>query len=65
MDARRYWAVLGFQALLVIQIIISAGALLVAPGWWQALVLFVITALGIWLFWKLIRALARLQMPQA
>ena len=60
----RYWAVLGFQALLVIQIIISAGALLVAPGWWQALVLFVITALGIWLFWKLIRALARLQMPQ-
>jgi hypothetical protein len=60
----RYWAVLGFQALLVIQIIISAGALLVAPGWWQALVLFVVTALGAWLFWKLIRALARLQMPQ-
>ena len=60
----RYWAVLGFQALLVIQIIISAGALLVAPGWWQALVLLVVTGLGVWLFWKLIRALARLQMPQ-
>ena len=60
----RYWAVLGFQALLAIQIIISAGALLVAPGWWQALILLVITGLGGWLFWKLIRALARLQMPQ-
>jgi hypothetical protein len=60
----RYWAVLGFQALLVIQIIISAGALLIAPGWWQALILLVVTGLGAWLFWKLIRALARLQMPQ-
>jgi hypothetical protein len=60
----KYWAVLGFQALLAIQIIISAGALLVAPGWWQALVLLLVTALGGWLFWKLIRALARLQMPQ-
>ena len=61
----RYWAVLGFQALLVIQIIISAGALMVAPTWWQALILLLITGLGGWLFWKLIRALARLQMPQA
>ena len=61
----RYWAVLGFQALLVIQIIISAGALMVAPTWWQALILLIITGLGGWLFWKLIRALARLQMPQA
>ena len=60
----RYWAVLGFQALLVIQIIISAGALMVAPTWWQALILLLITGLGGWLFWKLIRALARLQMPQ-
>jgi hypothetical protein len=61
----RYWAVLGFQALLVIQIIISAGALMVAPTWWQALILLLITGLGGWLFWKLIRALARLQMPEA
>jgi hypothetical protein len=61
----KYWAVLGFQALLAIQIIISAGALLVAPSWWQALVLLAVTLLGGWLFWKLVRALARLQMPQA
>jgi hypothetical protein len=59
----RYWAVLGFQALLVIQIIIAAGALLVAPGWWQALVLATLVLLGGWLFFKLVRALARLQMP--
>jgi hypothetical protein len=60
----RYWAVLGFQALLTIQIIISAGALLVAPTWWAALVWLTLVVLGGWLFWKLIRALARLQMPQ-
>jgi hypothetical protein len=60
----RYWAVLGFQALLVIQIIISAGALLVAPTIWAALVLLAVTVAGGVLFWKLIRALARLQMPQ-
>jgi hypothetical protein len=59
----RYWAVLGFQALLVIQIIICAGALLVAPNVWSALILFVLTIAGGVLFWKLIRALARLQMP--
>jgi hypothetical protein len=59
----RYWAVLGFQALLAIQIVIAAGALLVAPGWWQAVVLALLVVLGGWLFWKLIRALARLQMP--
>ena len=59
----RYWAVLGFEALLAIQIIISAGALLIAPSWWTALVLALVTGLGGWLFWKLIRAMARLQMP--
>jgi hypothetical protein len=61
----RYWAVLGFQALLVIQIIISAAALMVAPTVWTALVLLIVTVAGCVLFWKLIRALARLQMPEA
>jgi hypothetical protein len=60
----KYWAVLGFQALLAIQIIICAGALLVAPSWWSALVLLALTVLGGWLFWKLVRALARIQMPE-
>ena len=59
----RYWAVLGFQALLAIQIIITAGAAMVAPSWWQILLLGALAVLGGWLFWKLVRALARLQMP--
>lgn len=59
----RYWAVLGFQALLAIQIVISAGAVLVASTWWAAIVAGTFVLLGGWLFWKLVRALARLQMP--
>ena len=42
----RYWAVLGFQALLAV------------------LLCLVIIVPGSWLFWKLVRVLARLQMPQ-
>jgi hypothetical protein len=61
----KYWAVLGFQALLAIQIVISAGALMVASSWWAAFVCLVATLLGGWLFWTLVRALARLQMPEA
>ena len=59
----RYWAVLGFQALLAIQIIICAASLIVVNQWWAALVLVALMVLGGWLFWKLVRALARLQMP--
>lgn len=64
MWAVKYWAVLGFQALLAIQIIITAGALLIAPTWWSALVLLALTIGGGWLFWKLVRQLARIQMPE-
>ena len=60
----KYWAVLGFQALLAVQIILAALALLVASSVWVAFVLTVIVLLGGWLFWKLVRALARLQMPE-
>ena len=41
-----------------------AGALLIAPDWRSALVLLVLVLAGGWLFWKLIRALARIQMPE-
>lgn len=60
---RRYWAVLGFQALLGISIVFSALALLVASNL-QGVVLplAIITASGT-LFWFLVRAMARLQMP--
>jgi hypothetical protein len=59
----KYWAVLGFQALLAITIIFAALALAVASNAIAVVVPLVIVGLGGWLFWKLVRALARLQMP--
>ena len=61
---RRYWAVLGFEVLLGITLV-YAGLSLLFPSNWQAVVL----ALGVMLaagtlFWFLIRAMARLQMPE-
>lgn len=60
----RYWAVLGFEALLGFQIAIAALSLLVASNWWAALLCVVVIGLAGWLFWKLIRAMARIQMPE-
>jgi hypothetical protein len=59
----RYWAVLGFQMLLAGSILIAALFLLRASNW-QA-VLFCVGVIGVCtpLFWFLIRAMARLQMP--
>jgi hypothetical protein len=60
---RAYWAVLGFQALLGLSVITASLSLLVASNV-EAVVrsLVVIAAAGT-LFWFLIRAMARLQMP--
>jgi hypothetical protein len=60
----RYWAVLGFQALLAITIIIAALSLTVASTTGAAVFCAAIVTLGGWLFWKLIRAMARIQMPE-
>ena len=60
----RYWAVLGFQALLGLSILLAALALMVASGVLEVVVCLAIIVLGGWLFWKLVRALARLQMPE-
>lgn len=60
----RYWAVLGFQALLVFQLIVAALSLMVAANVWAAVLCVSIIALGGVLFWKLIRAMARIQMPR-
>jgi len=60
---RQYWAVLGFQMLLAGSIIIAALVLLRASNW-QAVVFCVgVIAVCAPLFWSLIRAMARLQMP--
>jgi cation transport ATPase len=59
----KYWAVLGFQALLAITLVIAGSSLLVASNVAAVALCLAILGLGGWLFWKLIRALARLQMP--
>lgn len=60
----RYWAVLGFQALLAVTVIIAFLSLMVAAKWQAVVICIVIIGFGGWLFWKLIRAMARIQMPK-
>ena len=60
----QYWAVLGFEAILGIQIVFLSLFLIGAQTLWQAVVTLVAIGLLGWLFWKLIRAMARLQMPE-
>ena len=60
----KYWAVLGFQALLGISIVIASLSLLRAATLQGVLIPVAIIVPGGWLFWKLIRAMARIQMPQ-
>ncbi len=64
MLARKYWAVLGFQCILGLQIVFFTLALSRVQKWWVGLGLVVFIGLLGWLFWKLIRAMARLQMPE-
>lgn len=60
----RYWAVLGFQALLAITLIVVALALVVASNARAVILCLAILVPGGWLFWKLVRAMARIQMPE-
>jgi len=60
----RYWAVLGFQALLGVTILIAGLSLAVASNLLAFALCLTILALGTWLFWKLIKAMARIQMPE-
>jgi hypothetical protein len=59
----RYWAVLGFEALLALTVAIAALSLLVASNLAAVALCVAIIGLGGWLFWKLVRAMARIQMP--
>ena len=60
----RYWAVLGFEALLAFQLIVASLSLMVASNVWAAILCIAVICFGGWLFWKLIRAMARIQMPE-
>ena len=59
----RYWAVLGFEALLGIAIAFAALSLMVASNVTAVLLCVAIIAVAAPLFWFLIRAMARIQLP--
>jgi hypothetical protein len=61
MQQRRYWAVLGFEALLAFQIIVTSLALIVAETLLAAGLCALSIGLAGWLFWKLIRVMGRIQ----
>ncbi len=61
MYERRYLAVLGFEALLAFQVIVTSLALVVASTWLAAGVCLVSVLLAGWLFWKLVRVMGRIQ----
>jgi hypothetical protein len=63
MLARRYWAVLGFEALLAFQILVTSLALVVASTIAAAAICLLSIALAGWLFWKLVRVMGRIQAP--
>jgi hypothetical protein len=60
----RYWAVLGFQAILVFVILIFSLLLLRASNLVGVLAGVLIVGGGGYLFYKLVRVLSRLQMPE-
>lgn len=61
----KYWAVLGFQTVLGLQVIILSLSILKAKNVLVVLLFLAIIALSSVLFWFLIRAMARIQMPEA
>ncbi len=64
MLARQYWAVLGFETILGLQIVFFSLYLIGVQTWWHAIIPIVAIGLLGWLFWKLVSAMARLQMPK-
>jgi cation transport ATPase len=60
----RYWAVLGMQTLLALTLIASALGLVTASSAWGAVLLVLILAAAGTLFWFMVKAMARIQMPE-
>ena len=60
----RYWAVLGMQALLAVAVILFAMLLLVASNVLAVVISVLVIAGAGTLFWFLVKALARIQMPE-
>jgi hypothetical protein len=59
----RYWGVLGMQTLLALTLVFASLTLLFANSLWAAFLLVLILAGAGTLFWFLIKAMARIQMP--
>ncbi len=60
----KYWAVLGMQTLLAITLIFASLALVGASSWAATLAILVILAGAGTLFWFMVKAMARIQMPE-
>jgi hypothetical protein len=63
MWGRRYWAVLGFQALLALAVLTFSLFLVEAANIEAVVLCLTIVIGGGWLFWKLVGVMARIQMP--
>ena len=59
----RYWAVLGFQTLLVFLLLACAGGIVTGGSWAELLATLLLMAGAGALFYFMIRAMARIQMP--
>jgi hypothetical protein len=60
----RYWAVLGMQTLLALTVIFAALASLNAANAWAVLLVVAIMVGAGTLFWFLVKAMARIQLPE-
>ena len=60
----RYWAVLGMQTLLALTMIFATLALIRAVDLWAAALVLIILVASSTLFWFLVKAMARIQMPE-
>jgi hypothetical protein len=60
----RYWAVLGFQAMLAIVLIVCSLWLIQVTEWLEAVIAVIIVAGAGALFYFMIKAMARIQMPE-
>ena len=60
----KYWAVLGFQALLAILMVATVLGLVAATKVTQAVGNTLVLALAGFLFYKMVKAMARIQMPE-
>jgi hypothetical protein len=60
----RYWGVLGMQTLLALTLVFASLALVTVTSWWGACLLVLIVAGAGTLFWFLVKAMARIQMPE-